>query len=280
MNVFFFGNTTKDNNYLIGNKIIAELKELGFNVYVDQIQYSSNANMIEDFKIIDLSIILGGDGTIINYARKYNMHSIPFMGINLGRVGALAVSELDNYKKYLLKIKNNDYHIEKRMVLEGVIEHSDNSKTEFVAFNDITLHRYQSLKMLGIKARLNDSHENIIYADGVVISTPTGSTAYSLSCGGPLLLPTTKCFVLTPICPQFKAYTPVVIDDCHTISLSILSEYESTRLGIDGCESYNITSKDIISISKSQQSLEVITFEPYGDLFGSLFKVAMAFNKK
>ena len=281
MNVFFYGNTEKDKNAEIGGSIISSLNELGFSVYIDQIEYSKfNAAMIgNDFKILDFSIILGGDGTIIHYARIYSKHNIPFLGINLGRVGALALTELEDYYDYLKKIKEGNYRIENRMVLDGQIIRSNDEVINFMAYNDITVDRYKSLKMLGMSVKINDSNENKFYADGVVIATPTGSSAYNLSCGGPLLLPTTKCYVLTPICPQFKAFSPVVIDDCHTISLSILGHNEA-RIGIDGCESYEVNSKDIININKSYHTLKVICFNYTNELFGSLYKVAMAINKK
>lgn len=284
MNVLFIVNSTKDINGEIGNEVIKSLLDFRFNVFVEDEKYLTEyVSLVDDAKLdkMDISIILGGDGTIINYARKYAKYAIPFLGINLGRVGALAYAELSDYKDYLLKIKDSSFRIENRSVLDGFVYFAkDKKEKSFTSYNDVSLHRGASLKMLGLRAMLNDSPENKFYADGVVVATPTGSSAYNLSCGGPLLLPSTKCYVLTPISPQFKAFSPVVIDDENTITLSLLESSETALLEIDGCESYQINPLDKVVIKKGKHPLRMLCFDKPGALFGSLYKVAMSINKK
>lgn len=283
MNALFIVNSTKDPNFKIGKDIIAEMVDYGFNVYVEDQNYLiKGCHLLDESSLstIDVSVILGGDGTIINYARRYAKHAIPFLGINLGRVGALAYAELSDYKEYLQRVKDNSYRIENRSVLDVSINYSNGESKDIIAYNDLALRRGSSRKILCVGAKINDSPENKFYCDGVIISTPTGSSAYNLSCGGPLLLPSTKCFVLTPISPQFKAFSPVVYDDDNTITLKISDSLEEALVEIDGCESYSISQLDNVVVKKGTHSLRMLCFDKPGALFGSLYKVAMSINKK
>ncbi|MBE6137306.1 MAG: NAD(+)/NADH kinase [Erysipelotrichaceae bacterium] len=283
MNALFIVNSTKDTDAIIGKEVIGFLLENNFKVYVEDKNYLIDGCLMvadEDLEKMDVSIILGGDGTIINYARRYAKYAIPFLGINLGRVGALAYAELSDYKDYILNITKSKYRIENRSVLDISIYFENGDSKSIVAYNDMSLRRGASRKILGVTAKINDSPENKFYCDGVVISTPTGSSAYNLSCGGPLLLPSTKCFVLTPISPQFKAFSPVVYDDEEIITLMLSDASETALLEIDGCESYEIKPLDRVLIRKGKHSLRMLCFDKPGALFGSLYKVAMSINKK
>ena len=280
MKVLFVGNTTKDTNASIGKEIINTLLELEFEVYVDDEAYHIEATKFlsdDCLKDIEGAILLGGDGTILEFARTYK--DIPVLAINLGRVGALAVAELSNYKNYLVRLKKGCYRICDRLALDGKLSMASGKIVKFTAYNDIFLHRGNSIRMLPIEVALNDANKEILYADGVILSTPTGSTAYNLSAGGPFILPQARCYVLTPICPQFKAITPIVIDEDYSITISIVDGSEDALLSIDGCKSIMFKSGDIIEICKSDKSLRLIKFDDKQVLFGALHKVATAINK-
>ena len=280
MKILFIGNTTKDTYASIGKGVIDNLIELEFEVYVDNEAYRTEyTKMIcnDCIEAIDGAVILGGDGTILEFARTYK--DIPVLAINLGRVGALAVAELSNYREYLVKLKKGAYRICDRLALDGKLCTRNGEIVRFTAYNDIFLHRGKSIRMLPIEVALNNANKEILYADGVVVATPTGSTAYNLSAGGPFILPQARCYVLTPICPQFKAITPIVIDEDYSITLSTLDGSEDASLSVDGCKNYTIKSGDIIEICKSTRSLKLIKFDDKQVLFGALHKVATAINK-
>ena len=229
MNVLFVINNNKDTDYSISNEVIKFLKEKQL------IVFSEDQELVNKFDIglinennvnsIDFALVLGGDGTVLKYACKYAKYGFPYVGVNLGRVGALTILELDNYKEYIEKIINGDYCVKSHLGLDGVIKFKDGSEpVEFTSYNDIVLHRGLSLKLLPLLIGVNESEKDLFYADGVIISTPVGSSAYNASAGGPLLSYGSKSYVITPMCPQSKSFVPLVISDDDSVYLSMLSK--------------------------------------------------------
>lgn len=275
VNVFLNINEKKDADFKIAAMVIYELKKANFVVFTDCLKLVGDfVSEINDsvLKKIDLAIVLGGDGTILNFKRQYSEYDIPIFAINLGRVGALAQAELSNFKSYITKIKKHEYVITDYLALDGKIIKS-NGEISFIAYNDIYIHRGSSPKILDLSVKINEGIKDNLRADGVVIATPAGSSAYNLSAGGPLLLPNTASFVLTPICAQFKLFSPIVIDKDNTLSF-VINNAKDTSLFVDGAIEYKINSNDIIKISGSKKYLKLISFKDENDLFGSFFKIA------
>ena len=170
MNVLYVVNSSKDKELLHSKEIIKYLKSKDLNVYyLDETIEPSL--VVTDFSIIDLVIILGGDGTILKYARNYGKYNIPILGINLGRVGALAIAKISNYKELIDKYLLGDYFITNNLTLQGKMKHND-TDVEFIIYNDVMIHRGLSYKLLPIHIGINNTRFDKIYADGIVISTP------------------------------------------------------------------------------------------------------------
>lgn len=281
MKVLFKSNERKDPDYQTSKKIISKLIDDSFEVYVDnQSYFLNNVKLLkeEDIPSIDFALILGGDGTILSFARKYKDYNLPLLGINLGRVGALSKLELSNYEKYLDLLKNKKYQIENRLTLEGKVFSDNKLIHSFISFNDIIISNEKQNKLISLDVLVNDKLYNQFFADGVAIATPSGSSAYSLSSGGPLLLPTTKCYVLTPICPQFTAFTSVVFEDKDSILIS--SNSEKAIITVDGIENFTISKNDKVIISKANRNLNMIAFDEPRKLYESIYKVAMSIYKE
>lgn len=289
MNILLVTNNNKDLDYDFSKKVIDYLNTKKQHVYstVSELVELSNVDMVEEKKLskMDFAIVIGGDGTVLNYASKYAKYKFPFVSINLGRVGALSMIEKECYQKYLDKILNKDYYIEERLGLECQVKFKDkDDKVEFVGYNDIILHRGLSMKLLPIEMSVNNSKEDVIYADGMVISTPSGSSAYNVSAGGPLLSMNSKAYVLTPICPQSRIFTSLVVSQEDKIRLCVsnktsLHKQEITLSG-DGFYNCFISPGDEIFIKKSNMKLRMIRFNEEYLMYQSAHKAVNSMKKK
>lgn len=268
MKTLFIVNKEKDAENGLGKEVLGTLLSLGFEVFTLDGKYGP---IVDDIKDMDFAVILGGDGTIIQFAREFKEYSLPIFGINNGRVGALAVSELSNYKHYLEKIKNGDYKISDRITLEA----SFNGIKE-VLFNEISITGVDK-KLGNFFVVVNDTYENSFYGDGLLISTPTGSSAYNYSAGGPLLLETNSSYVLTPICPQFIAFNSVVFSQNDEISIRICKN--DSVASCDGCNKYQLSKDDEIKIKVGNTKLKLISFEERNTLYGAIYKIAKSIYK-
>ena len=164
----------------------------------------------------DFVISIGGDGTILRSANEIGELSIPIIGLNKGRLGFLANSPIEIIDSIIEKIKNSNYRISERTIIQ--VEFEGKTKN---ALNEISISRKNTTSLITIDTKLNDQYLNTYWADGLIISTPTGSTGYSLSCGGPIIMPDSKNLVLTPIAPHNLNARPLVISDNKQIEISI-----------------------------------------------------------
>jgi len=208
---------------------------------------------------INLIISIGGDGTFIktvNYIRDSN---VPVLGINIGRMGFLSNISKENIKEALICIKENKYVFQKRSLLVVETE-NDILGTNNFALNELTIHKKDSASMIKVNASLNDNFLNTYWADGLIISTPTGSTAYNLSCGGPIVTPGCQVHMITPIAPHNLNVRPLVVPDHMPIELSIEGRNRKFLLSIDGV-SMGIKQGEKITIKKADFMINVIKFE-------------------
>ena len=189
--ILFICNLKKDTDSSTSNKIINLLKEKNALIYVDNkelsLKYGLNIATEDNLKKIDLAIVLGGDGTLLKYFRTYAKYQIPTMGVNKGRVGALTNVNIVDCEKCIERYFNNDYTINEQFTLLGTINYSNGKTESFNIYNEASIFRGSSLKLLPINMSINGCQSDEIYADGIIVSTPTGSSAYNLSAGGPLL---------------------------------------------------------------------------------------------
>lgn len=286
--VLFVANLKKDKELRYSKQIIDSLVERGINVFVatKDLFFSGKTKLIllDEMKNIDIMLVLGGDGTILTNARKYEGFNLPIMGINLGRVGALAVAELDDYHGYIDKYLRGEYSVASHLALDVEIIHPNTDAKKFVAFNDVVLHRGLSPKILGAKIAVNNVDFLDVYTDGVIISTPIGSSAYNLSAGGPLLLPSSASFVVTPICPQTKAFSSLVVSKDDVVYLTVSKNYNvginQNVIIIDGDVSYPVNANDMVIVKKSTKNLKMIQFSQQEALYESIYKSVVLINKK
>ena len=199
------------------------------------IQKSSAVNTFDKLdKSYDLLISIGGDGTILRAITYVRDLGIPIVGINTGRLGFLATIQIDDIQTAITEIFNGDYKISERSLLSVSTdpEHNDVVTTNF-ALNEIALSRKNTTSMITVETHLNDEYLTSYWADGLILSTPTGSTGYSLSCGGPVIAPDAKNFALTPIAPHNLSARPLIIPDNTTVTLKVSGRENQFLMSLD-----------------------------------------------
>jgi len=282
MNILYIFNYNKDDDAKITREIISYLKEKEINVYFEEVIYADRfcGKVISDFSILDLTLVLGGDGTILTYAKKYGKHKIPILGINLGRVGALTTATTTNYKELIDKYMSGQYFIRNNLALNCQINNENNGvENEFTVYNDITLHRGLP-NLFPFYIELNQTRVDKIYADGVIVATPSGSSAYNFSAGGPLLSHGSNCYVITPICPQSRVFSSLVVSNEEIVIIKLQNAVEEVYLSIDGCQRYPINNKCNIVIMKSEQYLPLVNFKQQTSPYDAVHKVMNANSRR
>jgi NAD+ kinase len=199
----------------------------------------------------DVIIVLGGDGTILNIARQSAKFQVPLFGINLGHLGFLAEAEISDMYLSLEKIIAGEYFIEKRMMLEASVDDADISMKELTALNDISVIKGMHSRMVAFSLFINDSFFELYSADGIVISSPTGSTAYSLSAGGPIVSPELKVLIITPICPHTLHNRPIVVSEKDEVRIEICEDNPEIMLSVDGQDSYKLAPGMVVKVRSS-----------------------------
>ena len=213
----------------------------------------------ELFKGSEIVIALGGDGTFLSVARKVCCIGVPILGVNVGNLGFLAEVEKENIDRVIAALMTGDYKIESRMVLEAKVVTQDSQSEPYYSINDIVVSRGVISRVINIEILLNDISVDQIPADGIIISTPTGSTAYSLSAGGPLGEPEMNLMIITPICPHILHARSMVVSDEKQVSIIIEDRSQSdSMLTIDGQEGIVLGSNHRIDIKKSNHLLKII----------------------
>jgi len=197
----------------------------------------------------DAIISLGGDGTFLSVAHLCRFTEKPIIGVNLGDLGFLTDIGVDALEENLMKIHSGNYRTISRMVLEATLYRNNAIVTSFHALNDVFVNRVNTPKLASISAWCGEHFISDYYADGIIVATPNGSTAYSLSAGGPIVEPTVQAFILTPICPHSLTQRPLVLPSSRSITLVINDCNPELLLSIDGMESVRLESEDKVVIS-------------------------------
>ena len=182
----------------------------------------------------DFALVLGGDGTLLSAARAIAPAKIPILAVNLGSLGFLTEVPLSELYKTLEHIDGSRCPIESRSMLECCLVRQGKSVDTYFALNDVVVNKSAIARLVGFDLFIDDSYVLEYKADGVIVSTPTGSTAYSLAAGGPVLMPSVDAFVITPVCPHALTHRPLVVRDSSEVQLVIKSDHEEAFLTIDG----------------------------------------------
>lgn len=209
------------------------------------------ATKSEMFAQADAILVLGGDGTFLATARHAGEREIPIVGVNLGGLGFLTEITRDDLRTTLLQSLEGEVPLDRRRMLRAVVRRADGQRETYQALNDAVLSRGALGRTVDIEARIDGDFLASFKADGVILSTPTGSTAYSLSAGGPLVHPSVRVIVLAPICPHTLSVRPLVVDDSATLEFRQHGDREELLLTLDGQETVPLGQDDEVEITRS-----------------------------
>ena len=216
--------------------------------------YPHGTSVLNMMKIIDLMIVLGGDGTILRAARLMHRNQIPMLGIRFGRLGFLAELSGQTYENELLKILSGDYQLDERTVLQAELD----EKEKMFALNDVVLFRSNSSKLITMEVSIDGKYMNTFRSDGLIVASPTGSTAYSLSCGGPILAPDLDAFIINPICPHMLSNRPTVISSKSSIEVRFTELDDGCTISIDGQQDLPVKEESVIRITQAPYKVKLV----------------------
>ena len=218
---------------------------------------------------LDLLIVLGGDGTLLGIARDINgRYDVPILGVNIGNLGFLSSIEIQDFGEALNKIKNGHYTIQNRILLEcTMLNYENNEKGK--ALNDVVIARGTLSRMVKFEVFIDNKLYYRFKGDGIIIATPTGSTGYSFSAGGPFIYPDVDVITLTPICPQTRGMQPIVLKSSSEILIKAENYNGEIYLTFDGQEAKQINDNTSIIIKKSDYLAKIMLFDNY-DYFNVL----------
>lgn len=266
-NFLIIPNALKNKSVEFVSEIAKYLTDKGKKVYVPNkfsniINCESDITFVsssEDLKFIDMAVILGGDGTVLRNISYIKHYEIPIFGVNFGNVGYLTQCEPESAMTFLDRVLNGDFEIEDRIMLRCTV---DGEEKAYTGINEVVLHRQSFGRAMHLNVYINDNFIESFSADGVLVSTPTGSTAYNMSAGGPVVIPCANNFVITPICAHAMAKSSIVTsgDDTVRIKASYSGDEEKEAcLIVDSIDKCIVSDQDI-KISKSKYKLKLVKF--------------------
>ena len=272
MNVAIYGKKINKQTASHYVQFLAILKDFGWNPILEKelkeqlikkVGIASNYDEFtsrKEFKSgIDLAFSIGGDGTFIKTVSYIRDSGVPILGINTGRLGFLANISTDQLEETMELVRNKDYVFQARSLLKIETE-SSIFGDENIALNEVTLHKKDNASMITVHASLDDNYLNSYWADGLIVGTPTGSTAYNLSCGGPIVTPGCQIHLLTPIAPHNLNVRPMVVPDHMPIKLSVEGRERTYLISIDG-NSKSISQGEEVVVKKADFMINVIKFK-------------------
>ncbi|MDD4343081.1 MAG: NAD(+)/NADH kinase [Eubacteriales bacterium] len=218
---------------------------------------------------IEFLIVVGGDGTFLRGSRQIFGYEIPILGVNMGKLGFLTEVEKDNVFEALKEIIAGRYFLEKRMLLAADVIRDEKIVRSFMALNDFVINKGAFSRLIGISMNIGGEYFRDYSSDGVIIATPTGSTAYSLSAGGPIVYPGMDVSIITPICPHSLSARPMVIPPEKDVEITLCSPRIKSMLTIDGQNGFELENGDRIIIKKSASRLNFVKFSKEG-FFGRI----------
>ncbi len=229
-------------------------------------------------KVADLIVVLGGDGTLLGVARLAAGHDVLILPVNLGTLGFLAEISFPNFREEFEKIRNGNYQVENRMLLK--VSHYRNSKRlkKFHAMNEVALIKGIESGLINLEVHADGDYMTSYRADGLIVATPTGSTAYSLSTGGPILHPSMNAITLSPICPFALTNRPIVVPDGSELAVKLPEDSSPIRFAVDGQEGGPMEPGDILKINKAEVPVKIV--QPSGKNFYQVLREKLHWGAK
>jgi len=261
-------NMQKKSSYEMAKKVCLFLKEKGVQVVVEDAlakEFDATPFSQIDAQSITFLLSLGGDGTILSTLHEHSELVAPIIGVNLGRLGFMADIPLTTLYESLELLLQGKYEVESRMMIDGIFA----DQTHCFAINDITIHRSKTPSLIDLSVHVDGTYLNTFSADGIIISTPTGSTAYSLAAGGPILAPELEALVITPINPHTISNRPIVLMPKESIEIQYLSAYDPIEITYDGFSRKTLNTKEIVKVRRSARHFNLVKL-PNSDYFSTL----------
>ncbi len=254
----------------LGNEVCAFLAALGVDAVAYDHQDHANTCELEGGKRpFDLALVLGGDGTFIAVARHLHLLGIPLMGLNLGQVGFLAELSPEDWRERLPDVIKGGFEVSRRLVLDYQVLREGKVVGSGLAVNDIVISRGVLARLIRLGFSYDGCEAISMRSDGVIVSTPTGSTAYSVSAGGPLLVPGVEAFVVVPICPFLNGFKPLVLPASKRLEIQVQGGPSDVSITEDGQAIVDLAAGDVVSIERSTHDL-LLAETPQASYFDKL----------
>jgi NAD+ kinase len=255
--IALFPNEKKRQSFDLARQICTFFAQKGIPVAAEDTKAGQiNALHLSDINPDEIRFLIsmGGDGTLLRIIHRFSHINAPILGINLGHLGFMADIPIHAIFESLADLLAEKYDIEERLMLEAISPRG----AVLQAVNDVVLHRASNYSLIELAIHLNGTIVNTFMADGVIVATPNGSTAYSLAAGGPIISPKLEAIVVTPICPHTISNRPIVLTADHRIQIYYLSPYSPIDVRIDGIDAFDLPSKEAVSIQKAAKRFRIV----------------------
>ena len=217
----------------------------------------------------EMIVVLGGDGTLLGVARQVVGHEIPILGVNLGGLGFLTQISLEELYRVLERVIQGEYQADKREVLSAAVLRGERTLAQYNVLNDAVINKGALARIIDLEVTIDGEDITTFKSDGLILSTPTGSTAYNLSAGGPIVYPSLHCIIITPICSHTLTNRPIVIPDDVTVRAVLKSRQQEVYLTLDGQQGWPLEYEDVVEVKKIPAQIVFIR-SPYRHYFGVL----------
>jgi len=240
------------------------LEARGIKVFSEEMTATAKVNVcFEERSVIpkdvEFVIVLGGDGTLLGAARRVAKFGVPILGVNLGGLGFLTEVPLKRLYPVAERMLEGRLEVESRLMLETSVERDGQEACRFTVLNDVVINKGALARIIDLDVHIDDEFLTTFRADGLIVSSPTGSTAYNLSAGGPIVYPTMSCYILTPICPFALTNRPIILPDSATISITLSRQSEErVSLTFDGQVGFDLRYGDRVTVYKSREGIKLI----------------------
>jgi len=228
--------------------------------YIHSIERSEIPNHVE------MIIVLGGDGTLLSVARLVRDHEVPILGVNLGGLGFLTEITLEELYRVLERVIQGDFITDERVVLNAAVIRRGEKMAEFTVLNDAVVNKGALARIIDLETTINGEYLTTFKSDGLIISTPTGSTAYNLSAGGPIVYPSLHSIIITPICPHTLTNRPIMVPDDVEIRAILKTKQQEVILTLDGQQGFYLEFEDVVEVRKADSRILLIK-SPYRHYF-------------
>lgn len=260
-------NRGKPKALIVARELIPLLEERGVQVWVEPrvAKHLGREDLALEYEMfplkVDILFVFGGDGSILGIARDFAKYDIPILGINLGHLGFLSEAEPDDLPDMIDYIVHRQYKTEARMMLQAELYRDEQLLNTWTALNDVGIAKGSYSRMITCKILVRDNVVNTFFGDGLIISSPTGSTAYSMSAGGPIVAPNMQAMLLTPVCPHSLTARPILFSADEEITIEVSATHKELGLSIDGQIGVQLEVFDQIKIKRSPYTTTLIKWK-------------------